>query len=79
MPWVAGDSERRIAQLYASLGHPREDTQDVRAAAAAARQWVLDNQAAYNAVLPAPFRTSATAVEKSFLLRLVLEHEFGNG
>lgn len=45
--------------------------QDLIAAAAAADQWATDNAASYNAALPAPFRTTATAAQKAALLSFV--------
>ena len=40
---------------------------DIRSAVNVADQWIEDNQAAFNATLPLPFRTAATAAEKTVL------------
>lgn len=44
---------------------------DLAAAVAAADAWADTNAASYNAALPAAFRTTATAQQKSLLLALV--------
>lgn len=41
---------------------------NIAAAIAAVDQWVEDNAASYNAALPIPFRTNATASQKAILL-----------
>lgn len=45
---------------------------DVHAAIDAADTWANSNAAAYNTALPLPFRTAATADQKSRLLELVI-------
>lgn len=50
---------------------------DLAAALAAADQWADDNAAAYNAALPTPFRTAATAAEKAMLLCYVIMRRSG--
>jgi hypothetical protein len=40
---------------------------DLRAAVDATDQWIEDNQAAFNAALPQPFRGSASTIQKTFL------------
>lgn len=41
---------------------------DLQAAVAAADAWADSHAADYNAALPVPFRTTATAAQKAFLL-----------
>jgi hypothetical protein len=45
---------------------------DIRAAVNAADDWCNTNATAYNLALPLPFRTSATADQKSRLLEAVI-------
>lgn len=45
---------------------------DIKAAADAADQWADDNATAYNNALPLPFRTTATLVQKTILLAIVI-------
>lgn len=40
---------------------------DLRAAVDATDQWIEDNQAAYNAALPQPFRGAATTTQKTLV------------
>ena len=40
---------------------------DLRAAVDATDQWIEDNQAAYNAALPQPFRGAANTAQKTLL------------
>ena len=51
---------------------------DLMAAVAAADTWADANAAAYNAALPNPFRTAATASEKAVVLALVALARAGN-
>lgn len=44
---------------------------DVTAAITAADAWATANSASYNAALPDPFRTSATAAQKALLLAFI--------
>ncbi len=60
-------SIREVAALFAGAGHSGLGTQAVRAAASATDTWIADNQAAFNAALPEPFKSSATAVQKTLL------------
>jgi hypothetical protein len=50
---------------------------DLQAAVAAADQWVEDNTASYNTALPQPFRSSATADQKAWVLAYVLWRRIG--
>lgn len=44
---------------------------ELRAAVDATDQWIEDNQAAYNAVLPQPFRGSANLTQKTLVFAWV--------
>ena len=48
----------------------------MRAVVDAVDTWVDDNQASYNSALPLPFRTSASAQEKSEVLMFVIRKRF---
>lgn len=50
---------------------------DIAAAVDAADQWAEDNQAAFNAALPAAFRTAASTTQKTVLLMYVLMRRAG--
>lgn len=50
---------------------------DLRAAVDATDQWIEDNTAAYVAALPAAFRTSSSAAQKTALFAWVLWRRFG--
>lgn len=50
---------------------------DLHAAVAAADQWVEDNTTSYNQALPLPFRSSATAEQKAWVLAYVLWRRIG--
>ena len=52
---------------------------DLRAAVNAADDWVSTNAAAYNAALPAAFRTNASAAQKAQLLMFVISRRFLSG
>jgi len=52
---------------------------DVQAAVAAVDDWVVANQASFNAALPLPARTSLTAAQKAELLALVLQRRYDVG
>jgi hypothetical protein len=47
------------------------------AAVSAADQWVEDNATSFNTALPAAFRTSATAIQKTYVLAYVLMRRVG--
>lgn len=49
----------------------------LHAAVAAADQWVEDNLAAFNAALPAAFRTAATPAQRANLLGFLLWRRIG--
>jgi hypothetical protein len=70
------------AQINASIGRLVRDAAeaalpfnysraDITAAINAADQWATDNSVGYNAALPVPFRTTATASQKALLLAYV--------
>lgn len=50
---------------------------DFQAAVAACDQWVEDNQAAFVAALPQPFRGGTSATEKTLLMCYVLMRRIG--
>lgn len=50
---------------------------DLAAAVAAIDDWIDANQASFNAALPQPFRSSATAAQKSELFGYVLWRRIG--
>jgi hypothetical protein len=49
---------------------------DSLAAIGAADDWVDQNQTAYNAALPEPFRTWATPRQKAMLLTFIVQERF---
>ena len=49
---------------------------DLRAALNAADAWVDANAGAYNAALPAAFRTTATAKQKAALLMFIIRRRY---
>lgn len=78
MAMDAQDRARTVAQWQ------RENTtttaflrSDLVAALAAIDDWVDANQASFNAALPLPFRTAATATQKSDLFTFVLMRRQG--
>lgn len=72
------DRDRLIAQLQRVETAAAAFTKpELAAACAAADQWVEDNQAGYNAALPAAFRTKATTAQKAILLGYVLWRRIG--
>lgn len=50
---------------------------DLQAAVAATDQWVEDNTSSFNTALPQPFRSSATAEQKAWVLAFVLWRRIG--
>lgn len=52
---------------------------DIRAAIAAADQWVEDNKVSYNNALPVAARTNLTATQKSRILTYVIKRRFQEG
>jgi hypothetical protein len=64
------------ADLMRAISNDREACPvlkaQLRAAVDAADTWASDNAASYNTALPAPFRTSASAAQKSRLLEAVI-------
>lgn len=50
---------------------------NLQAAVNAVDQWVEDNTTSFNAALPLPFRTAATAAQKTAVLAYVLWRRIG--
>lgn len=71
------DRVARWFQRDRNMGQAAFTKTDLKAAATAADSWVDTNSAAYNAALPAAFRTSATTAQKSLLLLYVVARRFG--
>jgi hypothetical protein len=72
--WVA----RALRRLWSVLGAPQAWVKDhVLVVVAAVDQWCDDNQASYNAALPEPFRSSASAAMKATALAYVLWKRHG--
>jgi hypothetical protein len=62
-----------IMRELSNQQQPMPWTKDVlRAAVDAVDQWANDNAAAYNAALPAAFRSTATPAQKAYLLMVVV-------
>lgn len=61
---------RAMLDTDAALGNTFTKT-DLAAAVGAVDDWADANAASYNAALPLPFRTTATAAQKSILLAYV--------
>lgn len=53
------------------------DTADLAAAAEAAYNWAETNQLSFNAALPVPFKTVATAGQKAYLLNCAVRELVG--
>lgn len=63
---VAAEWMRKISRKGEPFGP--QVRADIQAAAIAADAWASANAASYNTALPVPFRTAATAAQKSDLL-----------
>ena len=55
------------AALFATDANKGHGTQLVRSAIGATDTWIADNQAAFNAALPEPFKSNATLEQKTLL------------
>jgi len=58
-------------------GLPGTTKPDLRAAIDATDDWIEANQGSFNAALPLPFRTAATAPQKTFLFCYVAMRRAG--
>ncbi len=60
-------NNKRVAALLAAEGLSNIGTQAVRAAADATNIWIAANAASFNTALPEPFKSTATAEQKTKL------------
>ena len=72
---AVGADFQRAASLRRD-GLPGLVKADVQAAAAAIDDWVVANQASFNAAIPLPARTALSASQKAELLVLVVTRRF---
>ena len=73
----AANRAKILAHLNRVQGWPGLTKPDVLAAVNAVDDWAEANAAAYNAALPLPFRTTATASQKALLLAYVCMRRSG--
>lgn len=78
---ILSDTDR-ARTLAGIMRHPQNASgayskADFRAALNATDQWIEDNQAAFNAALPLPFRTQATIVQKTLMFCFVAMRRAG--
>jgi hypothetical protein len=70
-------------EMMSDLSSRREATpflkDELKAAVDAVDQWVSDNQASYNAALPEPFKSAASAAQKALLMQYVVERRYLTG
>jgi hypothetical protein len=80
---LTAEQKTRIVKKFIRLSYiaPNQtanaNKDDLLAAIDAVDLWTDDNQASYNAALPAPFKTVATSGQKVSLLSLVTEEKAG--
>jgi hypothetical protein len=67
----AANRQKVFAHLLRLLAWAGLIKPDVQAAVDATDDWIDANQAAYNAALPLPFRTTATLPQKTILFAMV--------
>lgn len=61
-----------VRKIYRELGNTANMTSvDIISAIGPIDQWISDNQASFNTVLPEPFKTTATEAEKTLLFCFV--------
>lgn len=76
-PQVEATWKRWADDQVRSSSQPIQFSQaDLRAAVAAVDAWATANAASFNAALPEPFKSGATATQKAALLSFVLDRRF---